>query len=415
MSMRYWKVRLTCYTPICIGSGEKYSKGQYIYSPKTKRVYFLHERKWIFFLWKEKIMDDFSRKLLENPKEFKLYDYLKGQPVLRKKYKDVDALICVLQENGVIDREERYLSQSAKEKEPNNDIVCFSCDAEGVPYIPGSSIKGAMRTAILSDFIRKHKDDYANEWKEIESIAQEIQKIPIPDKRDKRAIRLCKARFKGSSDRLKSVVDHLEKRLSIAVDKKGERDMVNSYFRGLSISDAVLKEGERCIIPKLDLAVNSNKLHPIKALFREALQAGSILEFTVGIDDDSENGMGHFGIKTFSDLKVVLQNYLQFQHDLLKEPFKNNAKEEIDDLRDAKNVNLRLGAGTGFLMKTLLYSLAPDPYRAVMVTREWMQREFPEGKHFKDDKISPHTLNLVYKDGYTYLMGLATIKEEPLC
>ena len=165
----------------------------------------------------------------------------------------------------------------------------------------------------------------------------------------------------------------------------------------------------------MDLAVNSNKLHPIKALFREALQAGSILEFTVGIDDDSENGMGHLGIKTFSDLKVVLQNYLQFQHDLLKEPFKNNAKEEIDDLRDAKNVNLRLGAGTGFLMKTLLYSLAPDPYRAVMVTREWMQREFPEGKHFKDDKISPHTLNLVYKDGYTYLMGLAGIKEEPLC
>lgn len=361
-------------------------------------------------------MDDFSRKLLENPKEFKLYDYLKEQPVLRKKYKDVDALICVLQENGVIDREERYLSQSAKEKEPNNDIVCFSCDAEGVPYIPGSSIKGAMRTAILSDFIRKHKDDYANEWKEIESISQEIRKIPIPDKMDKRAIRLCKDRFKGSSDRLKSVVDHLEKRLSIAVDKKGELNMVNSYFRGLSISDAILKKGERCIIPKLDLAVNSNHLHSIKALFREALQAGSILEFTVGMDDDSENGMGHFGIKTFSDLKVVLQNYLQFQHDLLKEPFKNNAKEEIDDLRDAQNVHLRLGAGTGFLMKTLLYSLAPDPYRAVMVTREWMQREFPEGKHFKDNKISPHTLNLVYKkDGHRYLMGLAGIKEEPLC
>lgn len=360
-------------------------------------------------------MDDFSRKLLENPKEFKLYDYLKEQPVLRKKYKDVDALICVLQENGVIDREERYLSQSAKEKEPNNDIVCFSCDAEGVPYIPGSSIKGAMRTAILSDFIRKHKDDYANEWKEIESIAQEIRKIPIPDKRDKRAIRVCKNRLKTPSDRLKAVVDHLEKRLSIAVDKKGELNMVNSYFRGLSISDAVLKEGELCIIPKLDLAVNSNHLHPIKALFREALQAGSVLEFTVGIDDDSENGMGHFGIRTFSDLKEVLQSFLQFQYELLKEPFKN-AKDEISDLRDAQHVHLRLGAGTGFLMKTLLYSLAPSPNRAVMVTREWMQREFPEGKHVKDDKISPHTLNLVYKkNGYTYLMGLAGIKEEPIC
>lgn len=414
MSMRYWKVRLTCYTPICIGSGEKYSKGQYIYSPKTKRVYFLHERNWISFLWKEKIMDDFSRKLLENPREFKLYDYLKDQPVLRKKYKGVDALICVLQENGVIDREERYLSQSAKEKEPNNDIVCFSCDAEGKPYIPGSSIKGAMRTAILSDFIRKHKGDYANEWKEIERIAQEIRKIPIPDKKDRRAIRMCKNRLKAPSDSLKAVVEHLENRLSIAVDKKGELNMVNSYFRGLSISDAVWKEGGLCIIPKLDLAVNSNDLHPIKALFREALQEGSVLEFTVGIDDDSEKGMGHFGIKTFSDLKEVLQNFLQFQYDLLKEPFKN-AKDEIGDLQDAKHVNLRLGAGTGFWMKTLLYSLAPDPYRAVRVTREWMQREFPEGKHGKDDKISPHTLNLVYKNGYTYLMGLAGIKEEPLC
>ena len=193
------------------------------------------------------------------------------------------------------------------------------------------------------------------------------------------------------------------------------KEKKDNIFRRVNRVIAEKKQSRYSASAIADMIDEDSVLHPIKALFREALQAGSILEFTVGIDDDSENGMGHFGIKTFSDLKVVLQNYLQFQHDLLKEPFKNNAKEEIDDLRDAKNVNLRLGAGTGFLMKTLLYSLAPDPYRAVMVTREWMQREFPEGKHFKDDKISPHTLNLVYKDGYTYLMGLAGIKEEPLC
>lgn len=389
MSMHYWKVTLKCTSPVCIGSGETCKKSQYIYDCKERKVYFLREEKWISFLGIHGIIDDFANELLRNPSQFKLFAYLSHQPLLLKRYRNYFGIKKALLASGAMEEGEDYLaSTGADGKNGPKDIVRFIRDGEGYPYIPGTSLKGAFRTAILSHEIRKHPEIYERDWKAIENGA-------------------------GDKKKMGSAMDGLERRLSLAPDKEGRLDMVNSYFRGLSISDATLVDGGLCVVPKADLSVRADDTHQV-ALYREALNRHSKLAFTLGIDD-SEKGMGHFGIRNFDDLQQVLQEFVQLQYDMLKKPFLENAKYELSDIENAHNADMLLGAGTGFLSKTLIYSLAPDKASAVRVTKKLMERLFPRGKHARDTEISPHALKLVETDENTYLMGMCYLEAKPLC
>ena len=394
MTMKYWKVTLACYTPVFIGSGDTYKKSQYLYDKNEKKVCFLQEEKWISFLGKHDILDDFARELLRNPSHFNLYAYLNNQPRLRRKYGNFAGIKSAMLTAGAIDidREEDYLAVGGEDgRKGPNDIAGFIRDAEGSPYIPGSSLKGAFRTAILSSVIRKNQRQYSGDWQELERAA-------------------------GNRNAMGRIMDNLERRLALALNEEGKREMVNSYFRGLTVSDAVLVDvvdGHLCVVPKTDLSIHADDTHQV-ALYREALATDSSLEFTLGIDDGPK-GMGHFGIRTFKDLQRVLKEFVHFQYEILKKPFLENAKVELSDIENAKNADMLLGGGTGFLSKTLVYSLAPDRARAVYVTRKLMEASFRNGKHFRDKEISPHTLKLVDEDGDTRLMGCCWMRGKELC
>ena len=187
--------------------------------------------------------------------------------------------------------------------------------------------------------------------------------------------------------------------------------MVDSYFRGLTVSDAIWEEGNLCVAAKYDLSVDADDTHPV-GLFRECLDYDTKLTFTLGIDDDPR-AMGHFGIRDFQSLLCVLQDFVDFQYEILAHPFLQYAERE---LRDIKKIDLLLGGGTGFLSKTLVYALAPRREDAVYVTRKLMEASFKRGKHFRDKVISPHTLKLVRVDNARDLMGLCYLEgEEILC
>lgn len=389
MSMHYWKVTLKCTSPVCIGSGDTGKKSQYIYDRNERTVYFLKEEKWISFLGNHGIIDDFANELLKNPTRFNLFGYVSHQPLLLKRYRNYFGIKKALRESGALKEGEDYLaSTGADGNKGPNDIVRFIRDAEGNPYIPGTSLKGAFRTAILSHEIRKNPGMYRRDWKALEDGA-------------------------GDKRKMGSAIDALERKMTLAPDKEGRLDMVRSYFRGLTVSDATLVDGGLCVVPKTDLSSHARDTHQV-ALYREALDRYSILEFTLGIDD-SEQGMGHFGIRNFEDLQQVLQALVQLQYDMLKKPFLENASDELSDIEQAKNADILLGAGTGFLSKTLVYSLAPDKASAVHVTKKLMERIFPRGKHARDTEISPHALKLVETDGITYLMGMCYLEAKSLC
>lgn len=386
MSMHYWKVSLVCHSPVFVGSGEKFMKSQYIYDKNERKVLFLDETGWIRFLTKHGIFDDFSTSLLSNPVHFNLFSYISRQSELRHKYGSVRNILYTLKQEGVILRAEPF--EGIDDKGPK-DIQGFTLDVYGKPYIPGSSLKGAFRTAILAHHILENRRFYRNDWEDIKTTA-------------------------GKKWDMGRVMERLERNVAIAPDREGKKNMVHSYFRGLSVSDAKLVSGGLCIVPKTDLGLHTSRTHEV-SLFREALQGGSVLEFTLGIDD-AESAMGHFGIHGFADFQNILQDFVNFQYEILKIPFESGAREELQDIKNAKNADLILGGGTGYISKTLVYALAPNQDEAVYVVRKLMKSLFRNGHHDKDREISPRTLKLVEADGYNYLMGLCYLGgAEKLC
>lgn len=194
--------------------------------------------------------------------------------------------------------------------------------------------------------------------------------------------------------------------------------MVKSYFRGLTVSDARLVNGGLCVVPKTDLGLHTSRTHEV-SLFRETLACDSTLEFIIGLDDDA-SAMGHFGIHNFKDFVDVLREFVNFQYEILKKPFEPYAKDELQgilqDIKNARNADLVLGGGAGYISKTLVYALAPSKEDAVYVVRKLMESMFKRGHHGRDTEISPHALKLAEVDGRNYLMGLCYLDgEKPLC
>lgn len=386
MSMHYWKVSLVCQSPVFVGSGEKFKKSEYIYDKRAGKVHFLDESGWIRFLGRHGIMDDFSNALLANPFHLNLFGYLSHQDRLGREYGSIGNIMHAMKQEEAILRTEPYLGN--RDKGPG-DIAGFVLDARGNPYIPGSSLKGAFRTAILAHYILQNRSVYGPEWEKIKRAA-------------------------GYKNDMGRAMDELEKKASIPQDRYGKRNLVNSYFRGLTVSDAGLIDGGLCVVPKTDLGLHTSRTHEV-SLFRETLEADSKLEFTIGIDDDA-SAMGHYGIHNFHDLMDVLKEFVNFQYEILKKPFENYAKDELQDIKNARNADLVLGGGAGYISKTLVYALAPSKEDAVYVVRKLMENMFKRGHHGKDTEISPHALKMAEVDGVNYLMGLCYLEgEKPLC
>lgn len=386
MSMHYWKVSLVCQSPVFVGSGEKFKKSEYIYDKRAGKVYFLDESGWIRFLGRHGIMDDFSNALLANPFHLNLFGYLSHQDRLGREYGSIGNILHAMKKERAVLRTEPYLGNP--EKAPK-EIAGFVLDAKGNPYIPGSSLKGAFRTAILAHHILQNRSAYKKDWENIRRAA-------------------------GNKRDMGKAMDNLEREAAIPLDKNEKRDMVKSYFRGLTVSDASLVNGGLCVVPKTDLGLHTFRTHEV-SLFRETLKAGSTLGFTLGLDDDA-SAMGHFGIHNFKDFVDVLREFVNFQYEILKKPFESYAKDELQDIKNAGNADLVLGGGAGYISKTLVYALAPSKEDAVYVVRKLMENMFKRGHHGWDTEISPHALKMAEVDGVNYLMGLCYLEgEKPLC
>ena len=168
MSMHYWKVLMVCNSPVFVGSGEKFMKSQYIYSKDERKVYFLDETGWIRFLNRHGILDDFSSSLLNNPVHFSLFSYISRQRRLQNKYGSARNILQTMKQEGAILRTDPF--EGNYNKGPK-DIHGFTLDVYGNPYIPGSSLKGAFRTAILMHYIFQNRKLYKQNWERLKTVA----------------------------------------------------------------------------------------------------------------------------------------------------------------------------------------------------------------------------------------------------
>ena len=390
--MKYWKMKLTCQSPVHIGSGDIYQKNQYVYEEDGKRahIYFLNESKWAEFLENEKLLDSFVSEIHRKFIHFSIYDFLNAYRGNNCQPESLKGLMKKLVDSGVLLKPETAdVPYSKNPRNALNDIHTFIKDSEGRMYIPGSSLKGAFRTAIIATMIRKDRRRYEKCWNEIFNIAKRNYHL----KRN-----------------IGNVLDKLEKEVFIPQGTDGKRNMVNSYLRGLTVGDSTAATLPGLIVQKADLGETEERPHTI-SLWRECMAPGDTVTFKLGIDSVE---MKALGISDAKGLIQCLQDFVGFQCNLLGESF--GGKKEIQEIQEMRHTDLLLGGGAGFLSKTVIYALAPDVQSGLDVVKRLMAEQFKRGHHDQREHISPHTLKLAKRGNSYQVMGMCKLEmEEELC
>ena len=396
---------LVTVAPVHVGSGEIRRANEYLYDKVHSMAYFLDETRWVAFLDKRQLMEPFlayieesSRQLGQRRGPFRgknLWDWLRAQGVQPR---EMEALAvrrtraerCVISEKGSL-----------------NDVHLQMALSDGRPYVPGSTIKGALRTGILYRMIQQEPERFRGFWQEIWQEATSRGRA-----KDKERT------WQGIERRLETQALH-----TLRVDKEKPTEMVNSALRGLRVSDAAVapRETETLLLQKLDATTKPNrqgKTSKTLPLFRECIPPGRRLHFTLTADFSM---LRTIGITSFDDIFQGLRAYTVQALALLEEEFPKY-RPQFDKAREA---DCLLGGGTGFLSKTLVCALARDAREARDFTARYLDEKFgrfdrnagkwcPTHHHVRlDGALSPRTLKLAATAQEEWLLGLCRFEECP--
>lgn len=384
---------LECIAPLHIGSGEKLMAFEYLYDRKGQEVHFLDESKWIAFLEKRGLMDDFASFLEQRSSHSKnLWEWLLKKGVQAKELET----LSIRRAKAV------KLTAEGDAKDKLNDIVCQTTLADGAPYIPGSAIKGAMRTGLLYGIIKREPQRFRKFWLNFLRGAQEIGRTGNP--RGK----------KGAWRRLATAVcREIEQEAfhTLSLPKTRARDAVTSALRGLRVGDAVCmaEEKDTVILQKLDATTKRRKDGRTESelpLFRECLPAGRRLRFSLTADFSMLETVG------IASCEMIFEALRTYAQDGLKRQEGVWGKAYPELFEEAAGADCLLGGGTGFLSKSLIYALAENDEEGRQVIAAYLDDAFMKHKHKAlDGRLSPRTLKMAELGRDLWILGLCRIRE----
>lgn len=133
--LQQYELILTVRSPLFVGSGQSYQRTEYIYNRRSNRVSVLHRNRFIRFLAENDLADSYERFILGGSTN--LHSFLRQECGLDEA--GIRAL-CVydLPAGDALDAEHSL-----------KNIQAFMRDNAFRPYVPGSSVKGALRTVLL--------------------------------------------------------------------------------------------------------------------------------------------------------------------------------------------------------------------------------------------------------------------------
>lgn len=405
------KMQLITLTPVFIGGGEDSSLGRtkYILDTKAGKVGILDESKWARFLTEKRLFD-------------KYLDFIRfySSTLVTEKGKTPPKYMGGLQEwlneNGlkVSDYKSclKYVIDAPK-MDRAHDLHCFIKNSDFMPYFPGSSIKGAIRTAVLFGVIKENQGKFGKYWNDLKQTVRNDSKYLKKD-------------LQKLSDRIES---EAFRTIFYDAPKAPEGQQLNDIFKGMYVSDSlpIPTSGNMAVLKKLDIStVEKNRTYQKHiTLYREYLKPSVSTGFTISLDhrlvkntyiSDIEKILGY--LNRFTDYLIGDEPQgIYHVFDNLEEKF--NDSYEFFYPQDGPNgdkypPNLTVGGGVGFLSKTIIHALAPSAKDASFVIKEFLGslKEFEKHEHKqKDDIISPRTIKLADIGGLPLVLGWCHIRE----
>ena len=403
------KMCLHVVTPINIADGVILRAKDYLYDARQRRVYFLNLHAWHWFVYKHKLLDKYE-KYISNFKDRKsLLEWLQEQGYGLENLQDVISSEAQA-DAGLVDAEKKTL----------HDINRHIQQSDGSLYVPGSSIKGVFRTAILYKILQKRQDIKSEYWCYIKQQVDIIEKL-MKEERKPRELQIMpysviKKKKNQAAKEIDKLIASLESDLLHTLRLKDDKERnirsnnaVCSAMRGLQVSDTYASRNmQTTILQKVDGGFDKfGKASPQKPpIFRECMLPEAELFFDVKIE---KAFMNTIGINSVDDLLKATHSFFAAVTDLLQQAF---GKEYQEAFQVVAAGNMFLGGNTGFLSKTLLAMLAPDKDTAKNTIKVLLDKSFKTHKHLLRDKvIAPRTLKCTNYNGKLMLMGVAEVRK----
>lgn len=400
-----YKMAVEILTPVNIACDEVLKANEYLYDAKTSTVYFLNQMMWHKFIYTHNLFDEYER-YIKSSSEKSLYEWLQSFG-----YKINDIKLAI--------KSKAFAHVNVlKSKKTLNDIVLQSKLIDGTPFIPGSSIKGVIRTAILYDLLNKNREIKKQYWNEIKSLRSSMKSAQI----NKYLINGINKDINKKATNLEVALLHKLNLVNKENKPIKQFNAVCSVMRGISVGDSehINQAVPMEVLQKIDLGLNKDvdagKEMPV---FRECILPKAKFNFQLKIDKTMTK---EIGINSIDDLLRMLQNYFDFVNDIFKSAFGKRCEHLFDEINGG---NIYLGSNTGFLTKTLVMALADRKEEAVDFIRDLLDMNFNQkdakyngekdnAKHNgkNDTKISPRTLKATKYKGNTILMGVAKIYKD---
>lgn len=346
--METYTMELRTCGPLFIGAGYGYGKKEVIYDLRNKKVHIPDMKKMYVFLQKKNLMKQYEQFMLGREKDFSYW--LFENRIGIKEYMPWISY--------TLDGKESDLGNSQVK-----EIASFVKDPYGLPYVPGSSLKGAIRTILLgSEILENKRSD-----REYQKSASEI----------------VNAQFIRRKNYLNREMKNLEAKVFYTrkQDIKNRLNAVNDVMSGIRISDSLpLHKEDLILCQKIDVTKDgeTNRL----PILRECIRPDTKITFKLTIDKTITS-------ITVEQLRKAIAQFLNCYNRSFDNLFSNS-----DNYED--NV-IYLGGGSGFVSKTILYPLLGNN-ATKEVSRIIDNTLSPSGKkqhkHWLDSKkgVSPHMI-----------------------
>ena len=382
---KVYKMSLTTLSPVFIGSGDELNKSMYVYNDNEIMV--IDERKLINeLLLRKGLYEGFLNECSSG--DLNLTDFLKKN---LNGYEDIDIYKYKIKSYSDI-----------KTGKKLNNINAFIKSSNGKPYIPGSSIKGAIRTAIISGEIMNNKNKYNNILKNIIS---------------------------G-----KNIYNE-----NYIVDNISNNFNIKNIFNKISVSDTNdIDIDNLCICKRYDISTHLETGHELP-IYMELLKPRLKFNFLLTLYSSfSINDLSKYFNNFYNDNandNTLYSNYLSLINIFKDKAEKNPHYLYFNDMDIIPNIFI--GGANGFLTKSVIYSIRKmkndnndiiNKSQIIDYVKKYLDKRFTkidkeskkriaQHNHIEiDEKISPRTLRLVKYNGLYIALGMCNIKvEEELC
>lgn len=368
--LQHYEMKITALAPIHVGDGREISKKEYIQYGQKSAVMIPDQNKMFRDLCMMHKDRSFGEYMLSNSRDG-LSGWLRDQRIDRDK--------VLSWTRYQMDPGDAFVKASNGRSATPKGIKVFTKDAYDMPYVPGSTLKGMLRTALLAAIVKSDIHHYSSELNAI------------------RQADLQRARRKTAMQRetasLEAAAFHTLRR-----NEKRLGDAVNSVMSGLIVSDSEPIGLDRLILSqKIDYTLKGVE-NPLPIL-REALSPGTEIRFTITIDQSVFP-------YTIEDILDALNGFQEDSYRYFYQRFGRG--------RQGDGI-VWLGGGTGFLSKTVLYPILGED--AVRVTDRIFRatidgKGYEMHKHYNDVNlgIAPHVCKCTRYQGKLYDMGMGKIE-----